>query len=166
MEQRRRRRPCCIGCVGLLVLATVPLWLYVFSHDWNLWRFRREFARLEHPRATKMIARSSELGLLIAASNHIDYFVGQMRSYTGPRVAIRRYYKSRTVWNPIAHRRDSVELLFADEFRKGPLTDFEWPDPVLELLEKSRETGLPSNRLYIVYVFDGGYPCGLDIRGI
>lgn len=160
-----RRRPCCIGCLGLLLLAAVPLWLYVFSHDWNLWRFSRHFSKLSHPQGTRALENRRELGLLIANSNHIDYFVGQVRTFTGPRSRIRAHYLGKTVWNPIANQHDAVELMFVDEFRPDDLTKLSCPSPVVDLVERYRKSARATDRLYTIYVFDPGYPCGLDIRG-
>lgn len=164
MEQSRRRRPCCVGCVGVLVLSLVPMWFYVFSHDWNLWRLGRQFGRLSHPSGTHVVENKRELGLLIANSNHIDYFVGQLRSYTGPRERVLAYYRGKTVWNPISKRRQAVEVVFVAGFVRGDMVDLAWPFPVVDMVDrwKKRRSG---DGLYIVYVFDPGYPCGLDLRG-
>lgn len=168
-QQPRRKLICSrTGCLVVVIIISIVLWFGIFSHDWNLLLLRRNYAKLKHPSGTHIIAENSKLGLLIANSNHIDYFVGELRSYTGSRSDIRRFYKTKTVWNPIAHQQQNVELQFVDELNVDEYTDLSVPDPIIDIINKFSGKHAPGNRnkLYVIYVFDPGYPCGLDIRGV
>ncbi|MCE5322729.1 hypothetical protein LLG46_05350 [bacterium] len=165
---RSRRAFFKIGFLAAFVCLAVLLWWGIFSHDWNLMRLRHRFLRIEHPAGTKLVMKKSDLGLLIAASNHMDYFVGEMRSYSGSQARIRRFYSNKTIWNPIAGRRYDIQVLFPDELdklraRDPVVLEFEIPRPALEMAKNWSNKN--RNHFYIVYVFDPGYACRFDLRG-
>lgn len=69
------------------------------------------------------------------------------------------------MWNPIAKDRYNVELIFVDEFKIDDMTHSSVPSPAVDLATYwGRKRDLRSH-LYIIYVLDAGYDCGLDIRG-
>lgn len=167
-ESRRvRRRLACanVGCLsGTLLIAA--FWAVFYApHDVNCWKLQRQFSRLSHPSGTHLVSRLRDVGLLIANSNHIDYFSGEVRSYSGSRDAIRRFYKDKTVWNPIVHDRYDVRLLFVDEFKLDDMTDLSTPDPAIDLAAYWKRDVKRRSHLYIIYVLDSGYDVGLDVRG-
>jgi hypothetical protein len=144
----------------------VVFWaIFYLPHDLNLWRLGRHYARLVHPAGTRVVRRWSEVGNLIANGNHIDYFVGEMRSYTGSRQAIRHFYNGKTIWFPAARRRWGVDFLFVDELKINEMTDLSVPHPVVETATHLGRHQAMRHHLYIVYVFDSGYDWGWDIRG-
>lgn len=151
------------GCLIFSLCFVAVIWWGVLSHDWNLYRLQWNFNQFHHLSGTKLLLKKKELGLLIGNSNHIDYFVGEVRRYNGNRAKILEFYKNKTIWNPISHDRYDVQVVFLDDLKKSD-EDLGIPDPVFDMADSMRKK-TQGRLLYIVYVFDAGYRCRLDIRG-
>lgn len=143
--------------VILLILA-IFLWQNLFCHDYNLFRFKMEFMRITHPPETVLISRISEVGLLAANGDHCDYLVGEVRGYNCSKQQVVEYYRKMHVYNEMQHKYEDVEIVFFDEEKENLINEQYIPDPILDLLHSDY------GKKYVVYIFDGGYGAGIDIR--
>ena len=153
------------------------LWSQLFIHDYILWQFTRKYAAIQHPSGTQPIKFRKDLGLLIGNSNHVDFFAGELRTYTGSRRQIVNKYSGQEFTSPSSGERNRVEVLFVDDgkisyaipFPKGSIpmsceVGLDIPYPITELLD-SVASAHGTAKYYIVYIFDAGYRVGIDIRG-
>jgi len=74
-----------------LVLAVVSPCL---PHQVHLLRLEQRYDAIEHPTSSRLIARTSALGLLEGNGNHCDYFVGELRLAASSEAALRTFYGS------------------------------------------------------------------------
>src|SRR5687768_14940401 len=86
-----------IGMVAVYAL----VYPFLFVHDSNLRALHKSFQEIKHPTGTTHIVSYQELGLLAGNSNHCDYFVAEMRNYSGSKKQIINAYKRTRVWNPM-----------------------------------------------------------------
>ncbi|MHB1457368.1 MAG: hypothetical protein ACYC0V_10690 [Armatimonadota bacterium] len=102
--------------------------------------------------------------------NHCDYFVGELRSYSGDRKQVVKKYSTQSFWSSESEENIPVEVLFIDHGKahEGILywgvVPLDLPDPVEDIIEDARKTYGKSEHLYITYIFDPGYATGLDMR--
>lgn len=83
-----------LGCGCLLSPFLLLLLLIVGSTGYNnfrLWRFEQHFAALSHPPQSKFIERKKAVGLF-GNGNHCDFFVAELRSFSGSQHNIRNFY--------------------------------------------------------------------------
>ena len=151
-----------IGCVG--VMAVLALWPVVGAprvNDYRLWKVERSFRAIDHPPGTKLIKRLREVGLLIGNSNHCDYFVGELRSYTGRPEAIAAAYRSAKVWNPLPDGGE-IRVVFLKDGQIPEEERFETPYKLREMKEWG---DVPAKgKMYFVYFLAAGQDPGLDLR--
>lgn len=170
--ESRQRRGCGVAVSVLVLCLLCILWFGIFEHDYRLWRMGRTFAGVQHPAGTRHVKSYRQLGLLIADSNHVDYFVGELRTYTGSREDVIRRYSSQKFWSDYEQCNLPVEVLFLDKGRveAGILyhgeIGFQLPYPVDCAIDEMKKHGRPADHLYFVYIFDPGYSPGLDGRGM
>ncbi len=146
----------------LAVCLALPVFCfgYPLSHNWNLWRLRNSLASVHHPARTSSLKFVQDVGNLAGTGNQIDYFVGEVRTYSGSKTQVKSFYSGLKVWNPAARGFERPQVIFADDTSQEA-----------ESLAWSQEVNdwslFPANnqKAYVVYVFDGGYGPGLDIRG-
>lgn len=169
-----RRNLAAIGCLSLALILIGPigyfLWSQVFVHDWMLARFRQTFAAVRHPATTMKVRAYSDLGLLIGNGNHCDFFTGELRSYSCSRRDVLNAYAAQSFRSPFGSEQLPVEVVFIENGRLRPGiivhgdTGYDGPFPLERILSKEGVILSRSNRFYIVYLFDPGYPVGFDIR--
>lgn len=161
-----------IGCSAIIfvVLGGVFyfLWSQLFIHDWFLSRFAHSYAAISHPPDTRHIRTYKDVGLLIGNGNHIDLFVGELRSYRGTRSKIVSWYASQGVPSQLEHgeSREAV-VVFIDHGRVSPgKIGFDHPSSLETILRDVNALKTPVERYYVVYILDAGYPPGIDIGRI
>jgi hypothetical protein len=93
----------------LLFTAEIPL------HNWNLWRFEKALTAVRHPRQTKPVRLVSDVGNFEATGNQCEYFAAELRSYTGTRQSIEKFYRDLTIKNVITGERQPVQLAFVSD---------------------------------------------------
>jgi len=177
MQDTQVRRKLLRYAVILVLIFGVAcfLWSQLFVHDYLLWQFSRKYAAIRHPAGTHSVKSHKELGLLIGNSNHVDFFVGELRTYSGPRQDLVKAYAGQEFVSPSSGDRIRVQVLFTDKgklsyaipFPKGSPTmeckiGWDLPYPVDKLLNSKYDQ---TAEYYIVYIFDAGYRVGIDIRG-
>lgn len=164
-KQTKSRYLIYCGCLFILiVIAAVLMWLPRIYHDMNLSSFNKSFKSLKHPANTSLIKHHKEVGLLIGNSDHIDYFIGELRSYSGTKNDIKKFYRSQTIQNPITDKRQKVELVFIDKSKPTDI-NIKLPYPVLNIADDLKQKH-DQNYYYIIYVIDAGYDVSFDIRGM
>jgi hypothetical protein len=131
----------------------------------DLRAFERSFAAIEHPPVSVSLATSSRFGNLGCASNHCDYFVGNLRSSHLSQDDLLAHYKEAALPSP-------------DPFIEGPIAVDLWffDDEILEctpevdgLFNRQADWGVDLSEykgktLYIAYAEAAGAPPGADIR--
>ena len=162
-----------IGCGTIALILLFGLcyfsWSQRFIHDWYLWQFARSYSHITHPPTTQHVKSYKQLGLLIGNGNHIDLFVGEVRSYSGSCQQIIDWYDSRDVPSQLAHgERVPIEIVFVDNNRiSSSESDYLRPFPIGEIVRDIGSSHSTNLHYYIVYVLDAtGYPPGFDIRGM
>lgn len=148
----------------LLFVCLIPVSMLLNNAD--LRAFEHSFAAIEHPLSTESIATSSRVGNLGCASNHCDYFVGNLRSTSLSREALLAHYGDTTIPpppDPYFEEPTEIQLWF-----------FEKEVPECEL-EVDRLFNEPENwrvdlskyadkTLYIAFAEAVGASPGADIR--
>lgn len=148
----------------LLFLFLIPVNMLLNNAD--LRSFERGFAAIEHPLSTKSLATSSRTGNLGCASNHCDYFVGNLRSTSLSREALLAHYGDMTISSPpdpYFKEPTEIQLWFFDEEvpECEPEVDGLFNEPEhwgVDLSEHADKT------LYIAFAEAAGAPPGADIR--
>jgi hypothetical protein len=132
------------------------------SNNLTLARIEGEFEEISHPPNTRLVSQRSAVGLLAGNSNHCDYFVGQLRTYSGNRDILHEYYEKQKSIDPYG----PVELLFIDDeplysFSENPLDhlSYEFSDPAAW-----SDADITADEHYFVYVFLIGFAPGRDPR--
>ena len=163
MPKRDRRRTILVwaGYILLLTCVVMPLPIYkdYLVHDYKLYREARAFNQLEHPAGSSRIAFQKYLGLYVGNSNHCDYFVGELRQYTGDSQANESFYADKVVDGlgvSVAIARNG-DLL-------GELRQSDMPFQFDNLPVWSTSFAPARDHLYLVYIFDINFDSGWDIR--
>jgi hypothetical protein len=146
----------------LAVCLALPMvcFAYPLLHNWNLWRLRNSVASVRHPAGTSSVKFVQDIGNLSGTHNQIDYFVGEVRTYAGSKMRVKSFYSDLKVWNPIAKRFEHLNIVFTDD-DSDEAQSLAWSQEINDW------SLFPANnqKSYVVYVFDGGYEPGFDIRG-
>ena len=148
---------------GILIITRNP------TNDIALWRFTQNFNQISHPLESELVAEASDMGLLTGASNHCDYYAGQLRWTTQlSQQKIRNWYQGMAI--PKARSNGSSEdiemlVIFVDtqapKDARTRLMPYSWDS----LADWNIDPSLYQNgQLYIVQAFDIGYPPGNDMR--
>jgi hypothetical protein len=151
---------------GLSLIVLALAWPFVGAprvNDFRLWRVERSFDSVKHPSGTRLVMRIREVGLLIGNSNHCDYFVGELRSYSGEPERIKAAYAGARVWEPIPEGAGEVRVVFPQNGKVPNEDAFTVP----YLLEDSADWGvIPKfgEKLYYVYFLSAGQDPGFDFR--
>ena len=126
----------------------------------KLWRLQRSLATLAHPQGTSPLKEVQEVGNLSGTGNHIDFFVGQVRTYSGPKESIRAFYRSQKFWNPIEGKQEPIKIAFSDEYSEdGDADAIFWSDRINEW------SLFTAQKSYVIYAWAGGDRPGFDMRG-
>jgi len=127
----------------------------------HLSRMARAMQALKHPDGTARIRFESRVGLLVGCGNHNDFFVGELRTYSGDRERITEFYKGVAIHNPVGKFDQQVELVFPE-----PDGEFKaWLPDCFDRLAAWRIS--PQERgghVYLVFVFSS-FPPDMDLRG-
>jgi hypothetical protein len=152
---------CAIGLcfILLLLFASNPL-----RNNWTLRRLEQSIAISKHPLGTTHHHFVSEVGNLWGQGNQIDFFAGEVRSYSGAKAKIRSFYANHTIWNPISHKNEPLKIVFADEISIDAVSD---AYEVSWLAGTNDWSLFPKGQkgYYIIYKYDGGIDPIFDIRG-
>jgi hypothetical protein len=137
---------------------TFPIYKDFLLHDYTLSREAAAFRTLKHPAGTSRISLKQYLGLYLGNGNHCDYFVGELRRYSGEPQAIRDFYSGLRVADL------GVNLMFIDA--SGFSERQMWALPSrLDVLSQWLKFPLPEDaRLYLLYIFDIDLDPGWDLR--
>ena len=161
MRGRRKSILLWVGYILLLACVVLPFPIYkdYLVHEFKLYREVWAFHQLKHPAGTSQIAFQKYLGLYLGNGNHCDYFVGELRQYTGDRKSVENFYAGKVVDNLGVSVAFADNADFLDELRQSDL-----PFRFDALPLSSESTSPVPDHLYIVYIFDMDFDPGWDIR--
>jgi hypothetical protein len=148
----------------LTCLPVVTLVVFVLGDVWGnsaaLRRFQSQFATVSHPTNTRLITGRACVGLLVGNGNHCDFFVGELRAFSGDWDHVEKGYMGQAIVSPIDEKRVPVRALRVSDAFGGQ----ERLPRDLETLEgwKADVQG-DVEKLYIVYVFPS-YCAKMDPR--
>ena len=153
------------GCAVLFLLA-LPFVGHSLINDFKLHHFRASFARLPHPPGTTLVRRVSDVGLLAGNGNHCDFFVGELRTYTGSEDSIVRFYSPKSVWSPNSNAPEALDSIIFLEGEEIPGVERDYlPTDHQDISAWSLPRSRRGEKLYIVYRLDSGvFNSGCDIR--
>ena len=138
---------------------TFPVYKDFLLHDYTLYREVKAFRQIEHPAGTSRITFKKYLGLYLGNGNHCDYFIGELRRYTGEQQSIESFYSDKVVADLGVGVAFVENGEFPEQFRQWNL-----PyrlDSLSVWLDSPTE---PRDHLYLVYIFDIDLDPGWDIR--
>lgn len=152
-----------IGCCVALLLPLVLLFTAEIPiHNWNLQRFSEFLAAIQHPPGSGRVKTVKQVGNYEPTGNQCEYFVAELRSYTGSKENIRDFYRESAIRNPLNGQQQPVQLAFLES---GVFSNTDaLPLAYRELGPWSLPDGPAADRLYVVFVFDGGHDPGFDYR--
>ena len=133
-------------------------------NNWTLRGFEQSIAALKHPPGTGHHYFVSDVGNLFGVSNQINFFAGEVRSYSGSKSKVRAFYANSAVWNPVSYKNERLKIAFDDEISNANANSdadtISWLDGINQwhLFPKG------AKNYYIIYLFDGVSP-GFDLRG-
>jgi hypothetical protein len=150
-----------VGLILLLTCGVLPFPVYrdILQHEYTLYREAWSLNQLKHPAGTNRIAFKKHVGLYLGNGNHCDYFVGELRRYTGRQAAIESFYSDKKVDNLNVNVAFVENGDFSDQLRRWSLPPglnslSYWLDPAT----------VPLDHLYLVFIFDLDLDPGWDIR--
>jgi hypothetical protein len=151
----------CLWSAVLLLLLPLLFLIQPLYHNWNLRRLSRSLSTLQHSANTKHVKTLEYVGgNVMGTGNQIDYLVAEVRTYSTSKNSIRAFYSNRAIWNPIAGRSEKPVIVFADDTNDEAQT-LMWMQDI-----NSWQLFPPKTpKSYVVYVHDGGYASGFDLRG-
>ena len=120
------------------VMLIVHSYVDSFKNDRTQKEFVENFKSIEHPAGTIMVAERDSMGLF-GNGNHCDFFVGQIRSYTGAKEELKGAYSASA---------SSVEIWFIDD----PEIEYFYAGPFNKLADWGIENDFTKiNKIYLVY---------------
>jgi hypothetical protein len=139
-------------CCGMLSLPDI------FIHNQRLASYVVAFQKMEHPLGTSELSFRSMV-TLVGNGNHCDYFVGEMRQFTGERQAIIDFYEGQEVHG------QPVFVAFVENGEFPHETSLRYLPQGLDNPKNWLDSPFGSlENVYVVYVFDIGNDAGLDFR--
>ena len=147
-----------------IILAVVPYSRDAIANSWRLHHFRGSLTSLPHLPGTSRVCVFSEVALFRGNSNHCDYFIAEIRTYSGPKSAIKSHYAPLRIDNPITKKKEKVDIIF---FAGGRVLDPEvwwWPLYGFEDISAwNIPAGSENLSMYALAVFNM-YDANWDIR--
>ena len=146
------------ACLILCAILLFPFARDVLLHDYALYRYSQDFNQVRHPADTNLVSSKKYLGLISGNGNHCNYFIGELRSYTGDPAQIAAFYAGQGFTGL------GNELVFMEngEFPADDLGLLPPADPVLSAWLGS--TILHRDHIYLIYTFYIDLNAGLDFR--
>jgi hypothetical protein len=71
---------------------TFPVYRDYLLHEYQLFQESRIFRQIKHPPGSSRVAFKQHLGLFFGNGNHCDFFIGEIRRYSGDQQAIKSFY--------------------------------------------------------------------------
>ncbi|MDQ3814525.1 MAG: hypothetical protein M3347_11310 [Armatimonadota bacterium] len=154
----------CIAALVVLALLISPFFIHPLLNNRRLRQVENSFAQLKHPAQSTLVRRVSDVGLLIGNSNHCDFFVGELRSYTGTQQQILNFYKRSQTWHSLPDTGQAGKhIVFVSQgvIPKSAHLPYGY--------QKSEDWSITSQmkrqQLYLVYFLDVGVMnAGCDLR--
>jgi len=133
------------SCLILCAAFLFPFVKDSLLHDYDLYQYSQAFRRLEHPPGTSLVSSRKFLGLYLGNGNHCDYFLGELRRYSGDGQAIEAFYADRAP----ADLSVGVVFVVNGEF---PEKTWSWMPPTLDSLSDWLDSpNEPRDHLYLIY---------------
>lgn len=128
----------------------------MIQHNYRLAQYKESFQRMQHPFNTLPLAVKK--GVYAGGfGGTSDYFVGEIRQYTGAKQEVEAFYQEQSSGNPLL---GNVELIFVVAGK--PLDDL-LPYEVRDISAWEIPSPDLKDDLYLVFFMETG-DAGLDIR--
>ena len=146
------------ACLILCAILLFPFARDVLLHDYALYRYSQAFRRISHPANTSPVSYKKYVGLISGNGNHCNYFLGELRRYSGDRQTISSFYAGQDYTG----LGDGLMFIENGEF---PAAGRNWLPPDLAVLSAWLDSpDQPRDHLYLVYTFHLDLDPGLDLR--
>ena len=145
-------------CLILCAILLFPFARDVLLHDYALHRYSQVFQRINHPANTSPVFYKKYVGLISGNGNHCNYFVGELRRYSGDRQAISSFYAGQDYTGL------GDGLMFIEN-GKFPAAGRNWLPPDLAVLSAwLGSPDEPRDQPYLVYTFHLDLDPVLELR--
>ena len=98
---------------------------FALRHDWQLTQLQRSYHAFEHLPDSHLLAQKSFFGNSSGSSNHCEYVLSQLRSFTGAAESLEAFYTDtraqRFQFNPVNPAYFHVEKLTPEQTQKCQL---------------------------------------------
>jgi len=149
-------------CAALLLVPFLLFTAEVPIHNWNLERFSGSFAAIQHPPGSTRVKILKQVGNIQGTGNDCQYFVAELRTYTGSKQRIQDFYEGVTIKNPLNGQGQPIQIAFVEY---GSFFDaWTLPWTYRDLEPWSLPKGIAGDHVYVVFVFEGANDLGLDYR--
>lgn len=150
---------CCVGLllpIVLLFTAEIPI------HNWTLQRFSGSLAAMQHSPESTLVQTLNDVGNFGPTGNQCEYFIAQVRCYTGPKKRIQDLYEGAKLKSPVTGFWKPVQLGFIENgaVQNGESLPTQYRNPQSWAIP----SGTMCPKLFIVFARDGGHDPGLDYR--
>jgi hypothetical protein len=118
------------------------------QNDQELAAIEKAFVSLPHPVGSELLSRMSRTGLLFGNGNHCDFFIGEIRRYSGSADQLHKHYQSLSLANPTDGSPVFLDVQSVTE------TTLDWrrvPDELLNL----EDWGIVHSNLTGLYIVTG-----------
>lgn len=157
--------------LAFVIVSGVALAVYMFfvvmvamsdmdSHNRSLNMFEEQFGRLEHPSSTTAVSQQSKLGSLESWEVQCDYFIGELRQFSGSKKDVVSAYAHS---GRIRDAQVNVAFLAGDKFVPAKSLDA-LPEELEKISDWEVPAGADPGSLYLVYIYSIGNKAGLDLR--
>lgn len=147
------------ACFSCFILFCALPFLNMRWNDWKLNRFVERFAQVGHPPGTQLLKAVQVVGLINGTGNQCDFLVAQMRSYRGEESKLRAFYRTTKIKAPDGEVVPVEVAVWKDARFDDEI--FSW---INELHSWFSPHEFTDQRVYVVYVYVGGYEPCLDVR--
>lgn len=150
----------CVGtCVGTCI---VPAVQDRMLNTRLLAEMEESLRAIAHPDGTESVKVEKAVGLLIGCGNHRDFFVGELRTFSGNRDEIRAFYAGITIHNPVSDAAQAVEVAFVEP--DGKLDGY-LPDCYDRISGWDLSREQQGEPMYLVFIFSPCWPPTRDFCG-
>jgi hypothetical protein len=153
-------------CVAVIGFVPALFFIYPWLNNRKLYKFERSFTALKHQPGTTSIKQASRVGLLVGNGDHCDYFVGEIRTYSGNPKSIGTFYSTTTLPSPHGNRRsEPPSVVFLKNGDIAARDTYHLPSGLQSIKDWELPAGSGGKNLYLVFFLEpGDMNAGCDIR--
>lgn len=148
-----------IICISIISPLVIKPKMNDMAKDLALQELETAFNTINHPDNTERVSLEKVAGTLTDHSQGCDFFIGEVRSYQGPRDNIRAFYAGKSIKDY-----GVVRVIFIEDNSIPEANQSELPNNFNTLSQWNLEPTRLLQSLYIVYVFSIEHKTGFDIQ--